>query len=215
VHVVGHSIGCHLILHALEVVGHAVGNAELLMPFLYLNDRDRKQRLIHRLIRWPLLKGGVAALAAVVGRMPMWVQRGVLRGPAKGMSENGSRELYPTMVRFGGVLNNLVLGMHEFARFRRRAEEDARHGGDGSALLDWEGLRAHGDAGRMGLSYAEDDHWAPLWQAQDIRERTGLGHKLVAGVSHDFVVKLDESILVADHIVDACTLYSKTEALSR
>ena len=207
VHAVGHSIGCHLILHALNVVDDSLGQVEMLMPFIYLNKRDRTQRRIHRLIRLPLLKLAVAALAGVVRLLPPSAQLAVMRSHAKGMGENGLRELCPTMLRFGAVFNFLVLGSHEFACFKRRDEEDRKLGGCGEALLNWGVLKALGKAGRVGLSYVRDDHWAPLWQAEDITTRTDLSYDVVAGVSHDFVTKLDESIMVADHLFDARRLH--------
>lgn len=151
---VGHSIGAHLALQALQARPDTVLGVVGLYPFLRLNYASWEQRAIKVACRLKPLVLFVALLAAFLAALPRRVRRAVLQPALRLIRlDDASVETTVSWVRAGSALNVCHLGASEFAAL--------------AAPPDWASMR-HLD--RVALLYGPpNDFWAPAAHAAEVR----------------------------------------------
>ena len=190
VHVVGHSIGAEMALHAmhrLPNVSRVVG----LMPFVLTNARSKTQKFLESLVRIGALVRAVAALVGLVSKLPAAIRDAMFHPVTKTM-DPGPRALTRRWLRANSIVNMALMGRTEFDALA-----------PGPRATDGSNERRASQAGRVGLIYCEDDHWAPTWQMDAFAAEEGVGEmtavELVSSpeVEHAFVLSDRAAALIA------------------
>lgn len=180
---VGHSIGAHIALQCAKQLAAAGGGAGAagegptvrkvvgLQPYLQFDPRAGVQRRLD----WVTWQGGPLSLLAYPLRAVPLAWRAALVKAVEGPRMGG--EAAELVARLAGdrgfVQNAFAMGQSEFRALR---------GG-----IDIDFIAGLAGEGRAAFVYSEADHWAPLREAEALRER-GVPVTTVTDAEHGFVV---------------------------
>ena len=179
-YLVGHSIGAHVAIHCLHVMDEAdttIRKCVGLMPFLHVNERSKTQRRLAFLVSLKFLVRVVAKILHVL-RNTKFLQNFFTKG-----MEKGSQGYVTTLkwAREQSFINMAFMGDTEF-----------------KFLKDWKRdvddvIRKSGK--KISLLYANDDHWAPLWQKEKLADQMGITivHDESENYKHAFVLDRESS----------------------
>jgi len=176
---VGHSIGAHVALHALnEMRSEEVTKMVGLMPFLHVNERSNVQKFLAWLVSQRVV---VRVVAKVLGFMQKFkaLKKAIERSATRGMKCELGISVTKRWAREMSLVNMALMGDTEF-----------------KFLRDWKRnvvdvLKAH--AKKICFVYAKEDHWGPLHQRDELMEEIGLEEvEIVTDESYEHAFVLDD-----------------------
>jgi pimeloyl-ACP methyl ester carboxylesterase len=186
-HIVGHSIGAEMAMHALSNLGpERVARVVGLMPFVMCNLRSKTQRFLSFLVSIEPIVRLVAGLVSIASLLPNRLRRLLFRPITKTMDESAAALTLRWLSRGTSVVNMALMGRTEFLALAPPREDPRR-------LVF---------ADRLAFIYCEDDHWAPTWQMREFAEAEGTEATEMAlesdpGIEHAFVLSDDAAEKVA------------------
>ena len=176
---VGHSIGAHVALHALnEMRSEEVTKMVGLMPFLHVNERSNVQKFLAWLVSQRVV---VRVVAKVLGFMQKFkaLKKAIERSATRGMKCELGISVTKRWAREMSLVNMALMGDTEF-KFLRDWKRN---------VLDV--LKAH--AKKICFVYAKEDHWGPLHQRDELMEEIGLEElEIVTDESYEHAFVLDD-----------------------
>ncbi|XP_024026824.1 lipid droplet-associated hydrolase isoform X3 [Morus notabilis] len=123
---VGHSIGAYISIETFKGIPEKVLYCIGLYPFLALNPQSRNQSIIGKIAKSPIVCVALSSIAALVGLLPLWALRVILR---KSLSKTWSNSAVEAgcshLGKYHTVRNILFMAMTEFEKISRQVPDIA------------------------------------------------------------------------------------------
>ncbi|KAM3266339.1 lipid droplet-associated hydrolase isoform X1 [Capsicum annuum] len=184
---VGHSIGSYISLDIFKRFQEKVTYCICLYPFLAVNTKSSTQTIIKKIAASRILCTGVSSIVAVLGLLPAWISRILVKNSVgNSWCPSAVEALCTHVLRYHTVQNMLYMAMTEFEKL--------------SEVPDWSFMREK--KSQMAFLFGVDDHWGPLDLYEEISIKVPGAVLAVerGGYTHAFSCTEAGSTWVAQHV---------------